>query len=140
MTQTVTARPRLVGGDHPAIDPGAVDRLRRHLGRPVLPEASVDTGLPATASPDTATPDRSLGGRSLAAPDPATLSGRFRALVTRAGAPLLGRVRGELARAANAETAELHGEIDALRDELERTRAEHAAEIAVLHEQVRDRR
>lgn len=105
---------------HPAIDVAAVTRLRRQLGRPEPHLVAVE-------------PPRSV------APDLPTLSGRARALGERLAAPLVERARAELARAARLEQAALHAEIDDLRAELDRTRTTHAAEIAVLHEQLRDR-
>ncbi|QXC62816.1 hypothetical protein KSP35_08575 [Aquihabitans sp. G128] len=104
---------------HPAIDADAVARLRRHLGRPE------PVGPPSALVP-IATP-------------PATLGDRARALAGRVAAPLVERARQELARAAEHEQAALHAELHALRAELDRTRTTHAAELAALHEQLRDR-
>ncbi|HEX2576683.1 MAG TPA: hypothetical protein VHK88_10075 [Aquihabitans sp.] len=104
---------------HPAIDVDAVSRLRRQLGRAEPRLVAVPTPAPAAV-----------------APVPTT---RARALASRLAAPVVARAREELARAARGELAALHAEIDDLREQLDRTRTTHAAEIAVLHEQLRER-
>lgn len=104
---------------HPAIDIDAVSRLRRQLGRPE-PRLAVVTDVPAP-------------------PRPVTFGDRTRVWAERLAAPLVDRARHELARAAQHEQAALHAEIDELRADLDRTRTAHAAEIAVLHEQLQER-
>lgn len=106
---------------HPAIDGAAVARLRRQLGRP-----DAIAGVPAASL-------------ALAPAGPPTLADRARALGARAAAPLVARARQELARAAEHEQAALHAELASLRTELDRTRTTHAAELAALHEQLRER-
>ncbi|CAN5640046.1 hypothetical protein BH10ACT1_BH10ACT1_38200 [soil metagenome] len=105
---------------HPAIDAEAVARLRRQLGRADQPSAATVPTAPAV-------------------PGPRSLTDRARAVATRAAAPVIERARQELARAAEREQASVHAEIDQLRAELDRTRTTHAAELAALHEQLRDR-
>ena len=63
---------------------------------------------------------------------PATLKAKARKLAE----PVLARARTEMARAANDDVAALRAEVVELREELERQRAEHAAAIAALHEEL----
>jgi hypothetical protein len=51
-------------------------------------------------------------------------------------APLRARVREEIARAASDDVAALRAEVAELRSELERQRAEHAAALAALQEEL----
>jgi hypothetical protein len=104
---------------HPAIDIDAVARLRRQLGRP-------EPQLRAVEAADTVAPLPTLGGRA-------------RAVAARLAAPVVACARQELARAAAHEQAELRADLRDLRAELDRTRTAHAAQLAALHEQVRER-
>lgn len=105
---------------HPAIDQGAVDRLKAKLA----------TAIPATEPTATAViPPPSASSM-------ASVITRAKAAVRQAAAPVVARVRRELADAAAQDQADLHAEVAALREALGRTRAEHAAELAALHEEV----
>ncbi len=104
---------------HPAIDLNALGRLRQHLG---LSEP-VDT----------------VEASSPVAQGAATAAGRARALARRLAAPMVERARAELALGAAGQQAVLQAEVDELRRELVRTRTAHAAELAVLHEELRSR-
>lgn len=104
---------------HPAIDIEAVARLRRHLGRPEPLLTAIEPVI--------------------VVPGPARFSDRARAVAGRLAAPVVERARLELARAVEREQAALHAELHELRADLDRTRTAHAAELAALHEQLRDR-
>ena len=104
---------------HPAIDMNALGRLRQHLGL----REPVDTA--ETSSP--------------VAQGRLTGADHARSLARRIAAPMLVRVRAELALAAARQQAVLQAEVDELRRELVRTRTAHAAELAALHEELRSR-
>lgn len=76
----------------------------------------------------------------MADPGPTTPSpaapGRARGLVARAVAPLRSRVRDAIATAAAQGQADLRAEVDRLQRDLEQARADHAAALAVLHEEL----
>lgn len=104
---------------HPAIDMNALGRLRQHLGL----REPVDAA--ETSSP--------------VAPRPLTAADHARSLGRRLAAPVVVRVRAELALAAAGQQAVLQAEVNELRRELVRTRTAHAAELAALHEELRSR-
>lgn len=66
--------------------------------------------------------------------------GRAKGLARRAAAPAVARLRSELAGVTAQDQDELRSEVASLRRELSRVRAEHAAEVAALHEEVAARR
>ena len=111
---------------HSAIDTGALDRLRRQFG-----------SVPAGASDTTGASDAEPQGLSASAPS--SLAGRARQATRRLAAPLVDRARAELARAAAHENAALRAEVADVRAELVRTRTTQAAELAALHEELRNR-
>lgn len=108
----------------PVVAPAALDRLRRQLGR----------AAPAP-EPDPAPAD----GIDAAPTDDGSWTAKAKALSARAAAPLVTRFRAEVSRAVADQDAELRHEVEALREELVRTRTAHDAELAALHEQLRSR-
>lgn len=110
----------------PSFDPDAVDRLRRRTG----------ASLAEAPGPD---PDRERPP-----PLPGWFEGddwsdRLRSFRRRLFAPAEQRVRREVRAAVARHDSELSREVADLRAELIRTRTEHAAEIAALQEQLRNR-
>ena len=60
----------------------------------------------------------------------------IKAKARRLAAPVVAKAREEIVRAAADDQVTLRAEVAELRDELTRQRAEHAAEIAALHEEL----
>ena len=71
----------------------------------------------------------------MTAPDDAGPTG-IKAKARRLAAPVVAKAREEIVRAAADDQVTLRAEVAELRDELRRQRAEHAAEIAALHEEL----
>lgn len=101
---------------HPALDPEAIDRFKRRIGR--APAATTASAVAPPAAP-------------------ADLVGKAKRAARRAATPVVHRLRRELARASSEDHAAVRAELHELRQELARTRADHDAELAVLHEQLR---
>lgn len=101
---------------HPALDPEAIERFKRRIGRAPAPAAVSSAVAPA---------------------EPADLVGRAKRAARKAATPVVHRLRRELARASSEDHAAVRAELHELRQELARTRADHDAELAVLHEQLR---
>lgn len=68
-------------------------------------------------------------------PDPAPPAG-WKAKARAAAAPVVARAREEVVRATASDVVALRGELAEVREELERQRAEHAAAIAALQEEL----
>lgn len=56
----------------------------------------------------------------------------------KAAVPVVARLRQELVTASAGDQADVRAQVAELREELARTRAEHAAELAALHEELAD--
>lgn len=72
-------------------------------------------------------------------PAPQRVGARVKQAVRRAAVPLVARARRELLVASAGDDGDLRRQIADLRGELARTRADHGAEIAALHEELADR-
>jgi hypothetical protein len=107
---------------HPAITDQAAATLKASLKGEPAP-------VPAAALVPAAPPAPQPGDGKWSA---ATLKARARQAAT----PIIDKVRHELATAAEQEQAELRAEVAELKDLIVRTRSEHAAELAALHEEL----
>ena len=60
----------------------------------------------------------------------------LKASARKAAGPMIARLRQELDRAGAEDLAALRAEVAALREEVARLKAEHAADLAALHEEL----
>lgn len=109
---------------HPPISDDAAAKLRATLG---------GAGGPTVSPPSTpSTPSTPSSGSVEPKWSVPALKARAREAVD----PLVDRVRHELVTATEQDQAELRAEVAELKDLILRTRAEHAAELAALHEEL----
>ncbi len=122
----------------PPLDPDAIDRLRHRTGAPTpTAEASEIRG-----PNDVVTRGGEVDEAPAAVPgwfEGDDWSERVRSFRTRLLAPAEQRVRREVRAAVARHDSDLSRQVTELRSELIRTRTEHAAEIAALQEQLRNR-
>ena len=76
------------------------------------------------------------GARVIAPAEPKWSAAAIKARARQAATPIIDKVRHELATAAEQEQVEVRAEVAELKELLLRTRAEHAAELAALHEEL----
>ena len=107
---------------HPAIDEHEVERLRREAAGE--PEATTTDAPTATS-----------GGAATAAKPPWSVA-RVKDAARKAAVPVVARLRQELVTASAGDQADVRAQVAELREELARTRSEHAAELAALHEEL----
>ena len=100
---------------HPAIDEHAVAALR---------DATDEPGTSIVLRQPEPTP-----------PKPSPLA-RIKASARKAAVPVIARLRQELDRAGAEDLAGLRAEVASLREELARAKADHAADLAALHEEL----
>jgi hypothetical protein len=107
---------------HPAITDEAAATLKASL-------ASESDSKPAS-------PPVPMVSRAADAADARWSAASLKARARQAATPIIDKVRHELATAAEQEQAELRAEVAELKELVLRTRAEHAAELAALHEEL----